>query len=120
MYRGFTGTVFVFAGMALAGQACAATISSFSILTTAGLQGANPCFTRGSGPGTASCSSTTPLGIRPFGDASASVIVTDNSIRLNVDAFQVAGAEAFASITHDDFYGVPVNGPVSALVELNL
>lgn len=118
MYRGFTGTFFVFASMALAGQARAATISSFGISTTAGLQGANPCFMSGSGPGTASCRSTTPLGSSPLGDASASVTVTDNSIQLNVDAFQVSGAQGFASITHDDFYSVPVNGPVSALLSL--
>jgi hypothetical protein len=35
-----------------------------------------------------------------------------------VDSFHDSGATAFASITHDDVYGLPVSGPVSVLVGL--
>jgi hypothetical protein len=44
--------------------------------------------------------------------------LTDNSLDIGVGSFVDSSASAFASITHDDFYAVPVNGPVSALVRL--
>jgi hypothetical protein len=106
-------TTLIVSLFALAPGAYPATISSFNISTTA--QGGTPCSMSGSGPGTATCSST---GTGPGGPAAASVTMTDNSIQLEVGAFQGNGAQAFASITHDDFYSVPVNGPVSEVVSL--
>ena len=100
---------------ALASGAYASTISTFNISTTAGFQGGDPCSMSGSGPETASCSSVAD---NPSFHAQASVTLTDNSIQLNLSDHMVASAEGFASITHDDFYSVPVNGPVSALVSL--
>jgi hypothetical protein len=97
----------------LASGAYASTISSFDISTSA--PGGTPCSMSGSGPRTASCSS---IGTGFGGRAASSVTVTDNSIQLDVVAFQGNGAQAFASINHDDFYSVPVNGPVSALLSL--
>ena len=102
----------------LASRAYPATVSTFSIST--GAQGATPCSLSGSGPGSFSCRSSghetgdpnTPT------DAAANVTLTDNSINLSVGSFNPSEAQAFASITHDDFFSVPVNGPVSALVSL--
>jgi hypothetical protein len=112
-----TKTTLVFTAIvALASGAYASTISSFSVSTSA-IDG-TPCSASGSGPGSESCRSTSPGGGAFFGDAEASVTLTDNSIQLNVDAFQASGAQAFASITHDDLYAVPVNGPISALLSL--
>jgi hypothetical protein len=67
----------------------------------------------GSGPGTASCSSS-------VGDTNgvASATLTDNSLNIVVGGNLDGGGTAFASITHEDLYSVPVNGPVSALVSL--
>jgi hypothetical protein len=98
---------------ALASGAYPATISTFSISTNA--QGGTPCSMSGSGPGTASCSS---VGDPSYFHASSSVTLTDNSLEISLGDHMVASAEGFASITHDDFYQVPVNGPVSALVNL--
>jgi hypothetical protein len=44
--------------------------------------------------------------------------LTDNSIDLGLAGYHAGGAQGFASITHNDFYSVPVNGPVFALVRL--
>jgi hypothetical protein len=105
-------TTLVFTAIvALASVAYPSTISSFSIST--GAQGGTPCSMSGSGPGTASCSSNGDLN-----GGISSVTVTDNSLEVSALSFNAAGADAFASITHDDFYSVPVNGPVSALVTL--
>ena len=110
-------TTLVFTAIvALPPVAYPSTISSFNISTDA--PGGTPCSISGSGPGSASCSSTIPPGGFFIGDAEASVTVTDNSIQLDEDAFQDSSARAFASITHDDFYSVSVNGPVSALLSL--
>ena len=67
----------------------------------------------GSGPGGAFCSSF-------VGETSGIVSggVTDNSLSLSVAGNLAGGGSAFASITHEDLYSVPVNGPVSALVSL--
>ena len=111
MYLGFRGIAFIVAGLALAGQAYASTISSYSISTTA--QGGTPCSMSGSGPATASCSSTNGGNFHSI----TSVALTDTSITLNLSSHMASGAVGFASITHDDFYSVPVNGPVS-VVEL--
>ena len=91
------------------------TISSFSVSTSAF---GNPvtCSKSGLGIGTISCSSFSPP--NSDGAATASVTVTDNSLQLTLDSFHAAGADASASITHDDFYAVPVNGPIFALVNL--
>ena len=99
-------TIFV-----LASGAYASTISSFSISTSAA--GGTPCSMSGSGPGTASCHSD---GINNQGDAG--VTLTDNSLLLSASGNHAGGGSAFASVTHDDFYSVPVNGPVSALLRL--
>jgi hypothetical protein len=115
----FAKATLVFAAIvALAPVAYPSTISSFSISTTSG--DGTPCSMSGSGPGSASCLSTTPTTSHFFpADASASVTLTDNSIQLSVGSFHDSTADAFASITHDDFYSVPVNGPVSALESLS-
>jgi hypothetical protein len=44
--------------------------------------------------------------------------LTDSSLQIMVDSVHAAEAQVFASITHDDFYDVPVNGPISALLSL--
>ncbi len=49
----------------------------------------------------------------------ASVILSDDSIALNLSSHMARSATGFASITHDDFYSVPVNGPVSAVETLD-
>jgi hypothetical protein len=108
-----TKTTLVFAAIvALAPVAYPSTISSFSISTDA--SGGTPCSVSGSGPGTASCHSSD--GINNQGDAG--VTLTDNSLQLSVSGNHAGGGSAFASVTHDDFYSVPVNGPVSALLSL--
>jgi hypothetical protein len=111
-------TTLVFAAfVALASGAYASTISSYSISTTSA--DGTPCSISGSGPGSASCFSETPGSSFHFpSDAGASVTLTDDSIQLMVGSFHASNAQAFASITHDDFYSVPVNGPVSALERL--
>ena len=111
MYRGFVRTVFVVAGLGLAGQARAATISNYSIFTA--VPGAS-CGMSGSGPATASCHSP---GEFP-NDAYASATLTDNSLQLSAGGAAFGGGSASASLTHDDLYVVPVNGPVSALLSL--
>ena len=106
-------TTLVFAAfVALASGAYASTIASFSIST--GAAGGTPCSMSGSGPGTASCHSSD--GINNQGDAG--VTLTDNSLQLSASGNHAGGGSAFASVTHDDFYSVPVNGPVSALLRL--
>jgi hypothetical protein len=109
-----TKTTLVFAAIvALAsGGAYASTVSSFNISTEA--SGGTPCSMSGSGPGTASCDSTD--GFNNRGDATATL--TDNSLQLFAGGAHAGSGSAFASITHDDSYAVPVNGPVSALVSL--
>jgi hypothetical protein len=112
-----TKTVLIVSLFALASGAYPSTISSFSISTDIGNPfPPDPCSISGSGTGSAACSST---GI-PGSNASAvaNVTVTDNSIQLFLGSRRDSGAVGFASITHDDFYAVPVNGPVSALVNL--
>jgi hypothetical protein len=56
----------------------------------------------GSGPGTASCSSS-------VGDTNgvASATLTDNSLNIFVGGNLDGGGTAFASITHEDLYSVP-------------
>jgi hypothetical protein len=71
----------------------------------------------GSGAGSASCESTGTFG-GLYNDGGASVTVTDNSLEFFASSFHAAGAQAFASVTHDDFYSVPVDGQVSALEHL--
>jgi len=105
-------TTLVFTAIvALASGAYASTISSFSIST--GAQGGTPCFMSGSGPGTASCHSSNG---NNEGDAGATL--TDNSLEIAVGGNFAGGGSAFASITHEDLYRVPVNGPVSGLLSL--
>ena len=107
-------TALVFTAIAaLPPVAYPSTISTFTISTSA--QGGTPCSMSGSGPGTASCSS---VGDPNFYHAQSSVTLTDNSIQLSLSDHMVANAEASASITHDDFYSVPVSGPVSAVMSL--
>jgi hypothetical protein len=106
-------TLVLTAVFVLASGAYPSTISSFNISTRA--DGGTPCSVSGSGAGTASCRSSS-VGL--LNDAFASVTLTDNSIHLRVGSFHASDAHAFASITHDDFYSVPVNGPVSALESL--
>ncbi|HTA69442.1 MAG TPA: hypothetical protein VK776_14225 [Bryobacteraceae bacterium] len=109
----FAKTTLVFTAIVtLAPGAYPSTISTFSISTDA--QGGTPCSMSGSGPGTASCSSVGDN----FNHAQSSVTLTDNSIQLSLSDHMAASADGFASITHDDFYSVPVNGPVSAVVTL--
>jgi hypothetical protein len=100
--------------IALASSAYPATISSFSISTTA-LNG-TPCSASGPGPAAASCTSTGFTTLPEF--ASASATVTDNSLEVFAGSVHASSADAFASITHDDLYSVPVNGPVSVLLSL--
>ena len=110
-------TILVFTAIvALPPVAYPSTISTFNISSSAfqpGLPPATPCSMSGSGPGTASCNSS--IG-DTFGDAS--VTLTDNSLNLSVGGNLAGGGSAFASITHEDLYSVPVNGPISALVSL--
>jgi hypothetical protein len=109
-------TTFVFTALfTLASSAYSSTISSFVISTTAGFQ-ENPCSMSGSGPASESCSSIVH---DQFGSsAEASITLTDNSLESSVGSFADSDGSAFASITHDDFYTVPVNGPVSAVLTL--
>ena len=100
------------AALTLVGQAYASTISSYSISTTA--QGGTPCSMSGSGPATASCSSTNGENFHSI----TSVVLTDTSITLNLSSHMASSAVGFASITHDDFFSVPVNGPVSVVMSL--
>jgi hypothetical protein len=99
----------------LASVAYPSTISSFNISTSAA--GGTPCSVSGSGAGSASCESTGTFG-GLYNDGGASVTVTDNSLEFYLSSEHDAPAQAFASVTHDDFYSVPVNGPVSALEHL--
>ena len=100
--------------LALATSAYPSTVWSYSISTDA--VGQTPCSASGSGPGSASCLSDSSPGTG--NGAAVSVSLTDNSLQILADSLHAAHAIAFASITHDDFYDVPVNGPVSALVSL--
>jgi len=104
---------------AIASGAYPSTISTFSISTVAtsssGVE-TDPCSLSGSGAGTASCSSVG--GGSSFDHANASVTLTDNSIQISLSSHMDASTEGFASITHDDFYTAPVNGPVSAVLSL--
>jgi hypothetical protein len=105
-------TALVFTAIvALTPVAYPSTISAFNISTDA--SSGTPCSMSGASPGTASCRSSS-VGL--LNDAFASVTLTDNSIHLSVGSVHASDAQAFASITHDDFYSVPVNGPVSALL----
>jgi len=99
----------------LAGFAFPSTISSFDI--SSGAAGGTPCSLSGSGPGSWTCDSFSDSGVIPAG-AEAKATLTDNSLQVSVNSFHAASGQAFASITHDDFYAVSVNGPVSALVSL--
>lgn len=97
--------------LALATEAYSSTIS-WSVSTSG--QDATACSLSGSGPAMESCSSA---GDRN-NSVTAMVTVNDDSFTLDVVSFQAASGEASASVTHDDFYSVPVNGPVSALLTL--
>jgi hypothetical protein len=115
-----TKTVLIVSLFTLASGAYASTISSYSI--SAGAQGGTTvCIgpSSGSGPGTASCHASGAPGTfyqDNMGDASATL--TDNSLQLSVLGHHAGGGFASASITHDDLYSVPVNGPVFALESL--
>ena len=109
-------TTLVFTAIvALPPVAYPSTISSFSISTSA--TNGTPCSASGSGAGSATCESSGTSFGSP-NDAFASVTVTDDSLEFFLSSFHNAPAQAFASVTHDDFYSVPVNGPVSALEHL--
>jgi hypothetical protein len=106
-------TLILLAILALATTAYPSTVWSYNISTTG--VGLTPCSSSGAGPGSASCLS--PMS-GTNNSADASVSLTDNSLQIMVDSAHAANAIAFASITHDDFYNVPVNGPISALLSL--
>ena len=111
-----TKTTLIVSLFALASGAYPSTISSFNISTSAfqpGFPSATPCSVSGSGIGSASCYSSIGDNI---GEASATL--TDNSLNIFVGGNLDGGGTAFASITHEDVYSVPVNGPISALVSL--
>jgi len=111
--------VIVSAILALATSAYPSTVWSYNIGTSSFDPdgGGPPCSSSGSGPASASCLTPGSNGSNQ-NSASASVSLTDNSLEITVNSFHAAEADAFASITHDDFYDVPVNGPVSALLSL--
>lgn len=51
-------------------------------------------------------------------EAGGSVTLTDNSLEMAAYSDPHGNTFESASVTHDDFYSVPVNGPVSALLSL--
>jgi hypothetical protein len=97
---------------AIAFRAYPSTMSSFSISTS--VPGGTPCFLSGTDQDFGTCMSSSPSGA----EAGGSVTLTDNSLEMAAYSDPHGNTFESASVTHDDFYSVPVNGPVSALLSL--
>ena len=97
---------------AMAFRAYPSTMSSFGISTS--VPGGTPCFLSGTDQNFGTCMSSSPSGA----EAGGSVTLTDNSLEMAAYSDPHGNTFESASVTHDDFYSVPVNGPVSALLSL--